>query len=139
MQAIIISSSPESGPTNQMESAGVAWIESKEVDPVTSALQVIPSFDRDEGIPSRSKFMWSGLPRLTFSEWIITNCYVPSWGSELSRVEVSAPGADEVRHILRRWEPFHYGEFAADRLNHLYPHMLWMPVAARGMGLGKDY
>ena len=31
------------------------------------------------------------------------------------------------------------GEAAADRLNNLYPHMLRMPVAARGMGLGEDY
>ena len=27
----------------------------------------------------------------------------------------------------------------ADRLNNLYPHMLRMPVAARGMGLSEDY
>ena len=70
---------------------------------------------------------------------IITNCFVPPWGPEPPRVEVSAPGADEVKHILCRWEPFHRGESAADRLNNLYPYMLRMPVAARGMGLGKDY
>ena len=54
-------------------------------------------------------------------------------------MEVSAPGADEVKHIMRHWEPFHRGESAADRLNNLYPHMIQMPVVARGMGLGKDY
>ena len=27
----------------------------------------------------------------------------------------------------------------ADRLNNLYPHMLRMLVATRGMGLGEDY
>ena len=54
-------------------------------------------------------------------------------------MEVSALGADEVKYIMRRWEPFHRGEAAADRMNNLYPHMLRMPVAARGMGLGKDY
>ena len=27
----------------------------------------------------------------------------------------------------------------ANRLNNLYPHMLRIPVAARGMGLGEDY
>ena len=26
-----------------------------------------------------------------------------------------------------------------DRLNNLYPHMLRVPVAAQGMGLGEDY
>ena len=77
VQAIIILGSPESGPTDQTESAGVARIESKEADPVPSALQVIPPSDRDEGQPRRSKFMRSGLPRPTLLERIITNCYVP--------------------------------------------------------------
>ena len=54
-------------------------------------------------------------------------------------MEVLAPGADEVKYIMRRWEPFHSGEAAADRLNNLYPHMLRMSVAAQGMGLGEDY
>ena len=139
MQAIIIPSSPKSGPTDQTEPTGVSWIESKEVDPVPSALQVIPPSDRDEGQPRRSNFMRSRLPRPTFSERIITNCYVPLRGSEPPRVEVSAPGANEVKYIMRRWEPFHRGESTVDRLNNLYPHMLRMPVAARGMGLSEDY
>ena len=139
VQAIIIPGSPESGPIDQTEPAGVAWIESKEANLVPSALQVIPLFDRVEGQPSRSKFMRSGLPRPTLSERIITNCYVPLRGPEPPRVEVSAPGADELEYIIRRWEPFHRGESATDRLNNLYLHMLRMPVDARGMGLGKDY
>ena len=49
------------------------------------------------------------------------------------------PGADEVKYIMRRWELIHRGEAVADRLNNLYPHMLRMSVAARGMGLGEDY
>ena len=57
VQAIIIPGSPESGSTNQMKPVGVAWIESKEADPVPSALQVIPPSDRDEGQSSRLKFM----------------------------------------------------------------------------------
>ena len=100
---------------------------------------MIPPSDRDEGQPRRSKFMQSGLPRPTFPERIITNCYVPLRGSEPPRVEVSAPGADEVKYIMRRWEPFHRGESTVDRLNNLYPHMLRMPVAARGIGLSEDY
>ena len=54
-------------------------------------------------------------------------------------MEVSAPGADEVKYIMRRWEPCHRGESAVDRLNNLYLHMFRMPVAARGMGFGEDY
>ena len=139
MQAIIIPGSPVSGPTDQTEPAGVARIESKEADPVPSAFQVIPPSDRDEGQPSRSKFMRFRLPRPTLPEQIITNCYAPPRGPEPPRVEASAPGADEVKCIMRHWEPFHSGEFAVDRLNNLYPHMLRMPVAAQGMGLGEDY
>ena len=49
------------------------------------------------------------------------------------------PGGDEVKYIMHRWEPFHRGEAAADQLDNLYPHMLRMSVATRGMGLGEDY
>ena len=138
-QVIIIPGSPESGPTYQTEPVGVSRLESKEADPVPSALQDIPPFDRAEGQPSRSKLMWSGLPRPTLPERIITNCYAPPHGPEPPRVEVSAPGADEVKHIMRRWEPFHCGESTFDRLNNLYLHMLRMSVVAWGMGLGEDY
>ena len=138
-QAIIIPRSPESGPIDQTELAGVARLESKEADSVPSALQVIPHSDQDEGQPSKSKFMRSGLPRPTLPERIITNCYASSHGPKPPRVEVSAPGAEVVKYIMRRWEPFHRGESATDRLNNLYPYMLRMPVAARGMGLGEDY
>ena len=139
MHAIIIPGSPKSGPADQTEPAGVARVESKETDPVSSALQVIPSSDRDEGQPSRSKFMRSGLLRPTLPKRIITNCYAPPRGSEPPRVEVSAPGANKVKYIMCRGEPFHRGESTADGLNNLYLHMLRMPVAARGMSLGEDY
>ena len=132
MQAIVILGSPEQEATDQTEPTGVARTESKEANPVSSELQVIhPS---DESRPSRSKFMRSGLPRPPLSKRIITNSYAPPRGQEPLRVEVSAPGADEVKYIMRR--SFHRGEAAADRLNILYPHMLRMPVASRGMGLG---
>ena len=139
VQAIIIPGSPESGPPNQTEPARDARTESKEDDLVLSALQVIPHSDRTEGQLRRSKFMRSGLPRPTLPKQIITNHYAPPRGPEPPRVEVSALGADVVKYIMRRWEPFHRGESAVDRLNNLYPHMLRMPVASRGMGLGKDY
>ena len=38
MQAIVIPASPEPGPTDQTELIGVARIESKEADPIPSAL-----------------------------------------------------------------------------------------------------
>ena len=83
--------------------------------------------------------MRSGLPRPTLPERIITNCYAPPYGPKPKKVEVSAPGVDEVKYIMRLEEPFHPGESAVDCLNNLYPHMLRMPVAARGMRLGEDY
>ena len=54
-------------------------------------------------------------------------------------MEVSVPGAEEVKDILRRWEPFHRGASSVDRLGNLYPHIYWVPVVAQGMGLRKDY
>ena len=54
-------------------------------------------------------------------------------------MEISALGEEEVEDILRRWEPFHRGASAADRLNSLYPPMYRVPVASRGMGLHEDY
>ena len=83
--------------------------------------------------------MRSGMLRPPLLERIITNSYAPLHGSEPPRVEVSTLGADEVKYIMRCWEPFHRGEAMANRLNNLYPYMLRMPVAARGMGLGEDY
>ena len=80
VQVIIIPSSLESRPTDQTESAGVARIESKEADPVPSALQVTPPSDRAKGQPSRSKFMRSGQPRPTLPDRIITDCYAPPHG-----------------------------------------------------------
>ena len=72
MQAIIIPGSPNPGLTNQTKQSGDARTESKEVDPVPSALQVIPPSDRAKGQPSRSNFMRSGLPRPALQERIIT-------------------------------------------------------------------
>ena len=77
MKAIVIPGSPEPGPMDQMEPAGVARIESKSADPVSSALQVIPPSDRDEGRPSRSKFMRSGVPKPPLPERI---CHAPNPG-----------------------------------------------------------
>ena len=79
--------------------------------------------------------MWSARPRPKRSDQVITNNYLPPRGSEPPRVEISAPGEEEVKKILRRWEHFHPGASAADRLNSLYHPMNHVLVAARGMGL----
>ena len=54
-------------------------------------------------------------------------------------MEISTPRVEEVKDILRCWEPFHHGASAVDRLDNLYPHIYRVPVIARGMGLREDY
>ena len=49
------------------------------------------------------------------------------------------PRVEEVKDILRRWEPFHREASVADRLGNLYSHIYRLPVVARGLGLNKDY
>ena len=98
-----------------------------------------PTFRSGEEQPRKSKHMRPGLPRPHQPDQVITQNYLPPRGPEPPRVEVSAPGVEEVKDILSRWEPFHLGAFAADRLDNLYPHIYRVPVVARGMGLREDY
>ena len=138
-----IGRSPSLAPSNWGKQVdrrrGADRSESTEDDPAPRVLQVIPPSDRGEVPPSRSEYMWSGLPRPKRSNQVITNNYLPPRGPEPQRVEISAPGEEEVKEILRRWEPFHLGASAADRLNSLYPAMYRVPMAARGMGFHEDY
>ena len=54
-------------------------------------------------------------------------------------MEISNPGVEEVRDILRRWEPFHREASAANRMNNLYPYIYRVPVTASGMGPHEVY
>ena len=83
--------------------------------------------------------MRSGRPKPKRPDQVITHSYIPPRGPEPPRIEISAPGEEEVRKILRCWEPFHRGESTATRLNDLYPAMYRVPVTARGMGLHETY
>ena len=133
--AIIIPCSPELEPTGGAELDGADQSESNEGDPAPRALQVIPHLDRGEEQPSKSKYMRSGLPRPNRPDQVITQNYLPPRGPKPLRVEVSAPGVEEVKDILRCWEPFHRGASAADRLDNLYPRIYRVLVVAQGMGL----
>ena len=137
-QAIIILYSPELGPTGRTEPEGADRSESNEDDPAPTALQVILASDLAEEQPSRSEYMRSGLPKPHRPDQMITHSYLPPRGPKRLRVEVSAPGAKEVKDILRRWELFHRGASSVYRLGNLYPHIYWVPVVARGMGLRED-
>ena len=83
--------------------------------------------------------MRSDLPKPKRPDQVITNNYIPPRGPEPPRVEISAPGEEEVKKILRRWEPFHRGESVANWFNDLYLAMYRVPVAARGMGSHEAY
>ena len=83
--------------------------------------------------------MQSGLPRPHWLDQVITNSYLPPRRPEPPWVEVSALEAEEVKDILRHWEPFHCGASAADRLGNLYPHIYRVTVVAQGLGLHEDY
>ena len=102
-------------------------------------LQVIPPLYRSKEQPSKSKYMRSRLPKPNQPDQVITHNYLPPRGPKPQRVEISAPRVEEVKDILRRWEPFQRGASAADRLDNLYPHIYRLPVVARGMGLRGDY
>ena len=138
-QAIIIPCSPELEPTGGAELDRADQLESNEGDPTPRALQVIPSLDRGEEKPSKSKYMRSGLPRPHQPDQVITQNYLPPRGLEPPRVEISTPRVEEVKDILCHWEPFHCGASATNRLDNLYPHIYRVPVVARGMGLREDY
>ena len=127
------------GPTIGSELDGADRSDSNESDLAPRALQVILSSDQGEEPQSRSEYMRSGLPRPKRPEQVITNNYLPPHGPEPPRVEISAPGVEEVKKILRRLEPFHRGASTTDRLNSLYPLMYRVPVATRGMGLHEAY
>ena len=110
-----------------------------EDDPAPRVLKIIPPSDQGEERPSKSKFTWSGFPKHTRPVEVLTLNYLPPRGPKPPRVEVSALGVEEVKDILRRWEPFRREASVANRMNNLYPHIYRVPVTARGMGLHEDY
>ena len=138
-QAIIIPCSPELGPTGRTKSGRAARSESNEDDLAPSALQVIPPSDWAKGQPNRSKYMRFGPPRPHRPDQVITDSYLPPREPEPLRVEVPAFGVEEVKDILRHWEPFHRGASGADRLGNLYSHIYRVLVVSRGLGLCEDY
>ena len=54
-------------------------------------------------------------------------------------MEISAPRVEEVKGILRRWEPFHCGASEADWLDNLYPHIYRVPVTLPASTSNEDF
>ena len=134
-QAITIPGSPELGPTGESKPDGAGQSELNVGNPTLRALQVILPLDQGEERPSKSKFTQSGLPKPTRPVEVLTLNYLPPRGPDPSKVEISAPEVEEMKDILRHWEPFHREASTANRMNNLYPHIYRVPVIARGMGL----
>ena len=124
---------------DELEPDGAGHLELNEGGPAPRALQVILPSDQGEERPSGSKFTWTGLPKPTHPIEVLTLNYIPPRGPEPQRVGVTAPWVEEVKGILRRWEPLHRELFAVDRLNNLYPHIYRVLVVSRGMGLHEYY
>ena len=134
--AIIISGSPETGSNDRLDIGDDVL---GEAAPTSPALQTILPPTQVGSRPGRSEFTRTKLKRPKLPDRIITNSYLVAHGPAPPKEEVSAPGLEDVKHIVHRWMPFNRGESAADHLNSLYPVMLRMPVAARANGVGEDY
>ena len=98
-RVITIPASLELGPTIGSEQDRS---ESNEDDPALRVIQIIPPSEQGEGSQNRSEFMRSGLPRPKWPDQVITHNYIPPRGPEPPKVEISAPGEEEVKKILRR-------------------------------------
>ena len=46
-------------------------------------------------------------------------------------MDTSAPGLDEARSIIDRWNPFNKRDSCAIHMSELYPNLLRIPVEAR--------
>ena len=135
-QAIIILGSLETGSKDSLD-IGDDFL--GEAAPTPPGLQTILPPTQVGSRSGRSEFTCTGLKRPKLPDRIITNFYLLTRGPTPPKDEVSAPGLEEFKHIVRRWMPFNRGESAADCLNSLYPVMLQMPVAARANDVGEDY
>ena len=101
-RAITIPGSPELGPMGESKPVGVGQPKLNIDDPAPRALQVILPPDQGEELPSKLKFTRSGLPKPTCPVKVLTLNYLPPRGPEPPRVEISAPGVEEVKGFLCR-------------------------------------
>ena len=98
-QAIIILGSPETGSNDRL---GIGDDVLGEAAPTPLALQTILPLTQVGSQPSRSEFTLTGLKRPKIPNRIITNSHLPARGLAPPKVEVSALGLEDVRHIVRR-------------------------------------
>ena len=135
-RAIIISGSHETGSNDRLDIGDDVL---GEVVLAPLALQTILPPAQVGSQPGRFEFTCIELNMWKLPDRIITNSYPLAYGPAPPKEEVSTPGLEDVKRIVRRWTPFNRGESMLDCLNSLYPVMLRMPVATRANGVGEDY
>ena len=127
------------GSNDQPGPEDVALGEPRGLSLISSALQAIHPPDRVESQSDMPRLTRTRRKRPLLPDQMLLNSYLPSRGPTPAMEEVEMPGQKDMKHIIRRWEPFNQGESAADCLDNLYPIMLRMPVSARAGGLGEEY
>ena len=95
--------------------------------------------DRAESRPDTAKLVRARRKKPLQPDRILLNYYLPHCGPTPTMEEVTIPGPEDIKHILHHWKPFNRGEFAANRLDDLYPRTLQMLVTTRAGGLGEEY
>ena len=79
--------------------------ESGEAAPTPLALQMIPPPVKVGRLPGRSEFTRTGLKRPPLPDRIVTNSYLLVHGPAPPNEEVTEPGLEDVKYIVRRWRP----------------------------------
>ena len=139
IQTILIPASPEMGSNDQSVLEDIAREEPREEAPIPPALQVVHPPERPEGHLGAAKFALTECKKPLSLDRILLNSYLPPRGPALVMEEVVVPRLDDIKSIFHRWKPFNRGEYAADRLDDLYPRTLRLPVRARGSGQGEEF
>ena len=102
VQAIIILGSPETGSNDRLDIGENVSRESGVVALISPTLQIIPPSAQVRSQSGRSEFTRTGLKRPSLPDWILMNSYLPTCGSAPPKEEVSAPGLEDVKHIVCR-------------------------------------
>ena len=102
VHAIIILGSPETGSINRLNILENAPGEWGVVASISPTLQIIPPSIQVGSQPGRFEFTRTGLKGPLLPNWILMNSYLPARGSTPPKEEVSTPGLEDVKHIVRR-------------------------------------
>ena len=103
---IIFPGSPETGSNDFLDIRDDVLGELGAAASTPSVLQMIPPPVHVGSRQGRSEFTHTGLKMLPLPNRILTNSYLPARGPTPPKEEVSVPGLEDVKYIVRRWKPF---------------------------------